>query len=107
MAQLLVCSLITAIAVIVYEVHSIEDDVIMTMPLVDVGGNHILIFTFEPFVGKLFADFMRLFRGYFTYVKGLNQMTGDHLRNLHTALGGKISCPLKFLRSSITGCAAK
>ena len=31
LAQLPVCSLITAIAVIVYEVHSIEDDVIMAM----------------------------------------------------------------------------
>lgn len=28
LAQLPVCSLITAIAVIVYEVHSIEDDVV-------------------------------------------------------------------------------
>ena len=62
LAQLPVCSLITAIAVIVYEVHSIEDDVIMAMSFVNVGSDHILIFTFEPFVGKLLADFMCFFR---------------------------------------------
>ncbi len=46
---------------IVYKVYGIEDDVIMAMPLVDVGSNHILVLALEPFVRKLFPDFVDRF----------------------------------------------
>ncbi len=46
LAQLPVCPFVAPVAVIVYEVHDIEDNVIMAMPLVNVGSDHILIFAF-------------------------------------------------------------
>ena len=70
--------------------------VIMTMPLVDVGSNHILVLALEPFVRKLFPDLMCFFRRHFTDVKRLDQMTGKHLRHLHSLLHCKVSCPFKF-----------
>ena len=62
LAKLPVGALVAAVAVKVHEVDSIEDDVIVSMTFVDVGGDHILILALEPFIGKLFADLMRLFR---------------------------------------------
>ena len=32
---------VASVGMIVYKIDSVEDDVIMAMPLVDVGGNHI------------------------------------------------------------------
>ena len=95
--------LIASVCMEVYIVDCVEDNVIVAMPLVDVRCNHILVLSLEPFVGKLLTDFMRLFRGDFINRKGLNQMSGNHLRHLHSLLNGKRSCPLKFLRCGITG----
>lgn len=46
----------------VHIVDGIEDNMIMTMPLVYVGSDHIFVLAFEPFVCKLLADLMGLFR---------------------------------------------
>ena len=97
LTQLPIGSFVAPVSMIVHIIYGIEDDVIMTMPLVDVGSNHILILALEPFVRKLLSDFMSLFRRHFTDVKGLDQMTGKHLRHLHSLLRRKVSRPLKFL----------
>ena len=97
LAHFPVCPLVAPIGMVVYKVDSVEDDVIMAMSFVDVGGDHILILAFQPFVGKLLSDFMRLFRRDFSDVEGLNQVSGNHLRHLHSLLGSEISRPLKFL----------
>ena len=96
LTQLLIGSLVAPVGMKVYIVYGIEDDVIVTMPLVDVGCNHILVFALEPFVRELFSDFMRFFWCHLTDVKRLNQMTGKHLRHLHSLLHCKGSCPFKF-----------
>ena len=103
LAHFPVCPLVAPIGMIVHKVDGIEDDVIMAMPLVDVGGNHILILAFQPFVGKLLSDFMRHLRRDFSDVEGLNQVSGNHLRHLHSLLGSEISCPLKFLCRCVAG----
>ena len=72
LAQLPVCPFVAPVAVIVYEVHGIEDNVIMAMPFVNVGSDHILIFAFKPFIGKLLADLMCHFRLDFTNIERLN-----------------------------------
>ena len=96
LAQLTIGSLVAPVGVKVHIIHGIEDDVIMAMPLVDVGSNHILVLALEPFVRKLFPDLVSFFRRHFTDVKGLDQMTGKHLRHLHSLLYCKVSRPLKF-----------
>ena len=85
----------------VHIIHGIEDDVIMAMPLVDVGSNHILVLALEPFVRKLFPDLVSFFRRHFTDVKRLDQMTGKYLRHLHSLLHCKVSRPLKFFRRCV------
>lgn len=89
----------------VYIVDCVEDNVIVAMPLVDVRCNHILVLSLEPFVGKLLTDFMRLFRRDFINRKGLDQMTGKHLRHLHSLLHCKVSRPLKLFRCRVA-CSA-
>ena len=101
LAQLPIGSLVAPVGMEVHIVHGIEDDVIMAMPLVDVGCNHIFVLALEPFVRKLLSNFMSLFRRHFTDVKGLNQMTGKYLRHLHSLLHCKVSRPLKFFRRRI------
>ena len=43
LAHFPVGSPIASVGMIVYKVYGIEDDVIMAMPLVDVGGDHICL----------------------------------------------------------------
>ena len=54
--------LIAPVRMEVHIVDSIEDDVVVAMSLVYVCGDHIFVLAFEPFVCKLFADLMSLFR---------------------------------------------
>ena len=107
LAHFPICPLVAPIGMVVYKIDSIEDDVIMAMPLVDVGGDHIFILAFQPFVGKLFSDFMRHLRRDFSDVEGLNQVSGNHLRHLHSLLGSEVACPLKFLCRRVAGCTAE
>ena len=69
LAHFPICPLVAPIGMVVYKIDSVEDDVIMAMPLVDVGGNHILILAFQPFVGKLLANFMSHLRRDFSDVE--------------------------------------
>ena len=75
----------------------------MAMPLVDVGGDHIFVFAFKPFICKLLADLVGLFRRDFSNIERLDQVPGNYLRHLHSLLDGEVACPLKFLGSSIAG----
>ena len=94
---------VASVGMIVHKVDGIEDDVIMAMPLVDVGSNHILILAFQPFVCELLADLMCLFRRDFSDIKRLNQVPCNHLRHLHSLLDSEISRPLKFLCRCVAG----
>ena len=98
---------VASVGMIVYKVDGIEDDVIMAMPLVDVGSNHILILAFQPFICKLLADLMCLFRRDFSDIKRLDQVPGNYLRHLHSLLDGKVARPLKFFCRSIAGSTPK
>ena len=105
LTQFPIGSLVAPVGMEVHIVYGIEDDVIMAMPLVNVGCNYILVLALEPFVRKLFPDLMSFFRRHFTDVKGLDQMTGKHLRHLHSLLHCKVSRPLKFFRRCVA-CSA-
>ena len=56
LTQLPIGSLVAPVGMEIHIVYGIEDDVIMAMPLVDVGCNYILVLALEPFVRKLFTD---------------------------------------------------
>src|SRR5699024_9248816 len=94
---------VTSVGMIVHKVDGVEDDVIMAMSLVYVGSDHIFILPFEPFVCKLLADFVRLFRRNFSNIERLDQVPGNYLRHLHSPLDDEVACPLKFFGRSIAG----
>ena len=62
---------------LVRHIHGAENDVVMQVALVDVGGNHIGVFALQHFIGKLPPDLMGLFRRGFPRFKGLYQVVGQ------------------------------
>ena len=62
---------------LVCHIHGAENDVVMQVALVYVGGNHIGIFTLQHFIGKLPSDLMGLLRRGFPRFKGLYQVVGQ------------------------------
>ena len=62
---------------LVCHIHRAENDVVMQMALVYVGGYHIGIFPSQHFIGKLPSDFVGLLRRGFARLKGLYQMVGQ------------------------------
>ena len=61
--------LIAPVRMEVHIVDGIEDNMIMAMPLVYVGCDHIFVLAFEPFISELFTDLMSLFRCNFAHIK--------------------------------------
>ena len=58
LAHIIVDFLVTLVCVMIHKVHGIENQVIMNMVFINMGGQHILILTTEDFIRKLFADLM-------------------------------------------------
>ena len=103
--QLLVCPLVAPVGVVVHKVDGIEDDMVVAMPFVDVGCDDILVLALEPFVCKLLADLMSNFRRNFTYIEGLNEVSGNDFWDLRSLLCREISCPFKLFGSTLRGSA--
>ena len=62
---------------LVCHIHGAENDVVMQVALVNVGGNHIGVFALQHFIGKLPPDLMGLLRCGFPRFKGLYQVVGQ------------------------------
>ena len=62
---------------VVYEVDRAENNVVMNVSFVYVGGKDVFIFSLCYRVGKLFPDFMGFLVIHFPRLKGLYQMVGE------------------------------
>ena len=62
---------------LVCHIHGAENDVVMQVALVYVGGNHIGVLALQHFIGKLPPDLMGLLRCGFPRFKGLYQVVGQ------------------------------
>ena len=62
---------------LVRHIHGAENDVVMQVALVDVGGYHIGVFTLQHFIGKPPPDLMGLLCCGFPRFKGLYQVVGQ------------------------------
>ena len=62
---------------LVCHIHGAENDVVMQVALVDMGGNHIGVFALQHFIGKPPPDLMGLLRCGFPRFKGLYQVVGQ------------------------------
>ena len=59
---------------LVRHIHGAENDVVMQMALVNVGGNYIGVLALQHFIGKLPPDLVGLLRRGFPRFKGLYQV---------------------------------
>ena len=55
---------------------STENDVVVNVSFVNVGSHNVRVFSFQKFIGKLYADLMSFLIRYFSGHKCLNQMEG-------------------------------
>ena len=53
-----------------------ENDVVMNVSFVNVGSYNVRVFSFQKFIGKLYADLMSFLIRYFSGHECLNQMEG-------------------------------
>lgn len=98
LAHFPICPLVAPIGMVVYKIDSIEDDVIMAMPLVDGGWRSHIHTCLSAIRRQTVFRFHAAISGMdFSDVEGLNQVSGNHLRHLHSLLGSEFQRPLKFL----------
>ena len=90
---------------VVHKVNRIENQMVMNMVLVNVSGQHILMFSSEDFICKLLADLVGKFRRDLSDFKGLDHMTGYDPDRIHPFLLGYFSRPFKFPRCGLAGTA--
>ena len=57
-------------------IGSTENDVVVNVSFVNVGSHNVRVFSFQKFIGKLYADLMSFLIRYFSGHKCLNQMEG-------------------------------
>ena len=62
LTHIIVDFLVALVCVMIHKVHGIENQVIMNMVFINMGGQHILILTTEDFIRKLLADLMSKLR---------------------------------------------
>ena len=63
------------VVLVIREADRIENQVIMNMILVDMGGKYKLVLAIQYFFCKLHPDLMGLFRRDLPRLKGLDQVT--------------------------------
>ena len=85
------------------KVHGAKQNVIMNVPLVDVGCDHILVFAAEDFIGKLFADLMGFLIVHFSRRKGLYQMVRKIVPLVHGLLAGKLKLNIRRFNGAAKG----
>ena len=71
------------ILALVHHVHCTKDNVVVDVPFVNVGGQHIRVFALQDFICKLPANFVGLLRRGFARRKRLYQVVGQIVAFLH------------------------
>ena len=70
-----IVSLFTVMVFLMLDVIcSTENDVVMNVSFVNVGSHNVRVFSFQKFIGKLYADLMSFLIRYFSGHKCLYQM---------------------------------
>lgn len=82
-------------ALVIHKINMIEDDVIVKMPSVKMGGKDVFMLTFKISVCKFKTNLVSFFRCNFICSKGLNYM----LSKSKSAVFGQASCLCKFFKT--------
>ena len=103
--HIIVNPLVALVGVVVHKVNRIENQMVMNMVLVNVRGQHILVFSTEDFIRELLADLVGKLRRDLSDFKGLDHMTGYDPDRIHPFLLGYFPRPFKFPRCGLAGTA--
>lgn len=87
----------------IHEADGIENQVVMDMPLVNVGGQYKFILTAKDLVRKLHPDLMGFLWGDLPRGEGLYQMAAQIV--VIAPVNGMAACPSKFNIRSLCGAA--
>ena len=74
-AYLVIAALVGMVMLVVAEADRIEDQMIMNMPLVNMGGKYKLVLATQYFFCQLHPDLMGFLWRHFPWLKGLDQVT--------------------------------
>ncbi len=100
-AYLVIAALVGMVVLVVGEADRIENQMIVNMSLVNVGGKYKLVLATQYFFCQLHPDLMGFLSGDLPRGKGLNQVAGQVC-----ALGdGMAACPFKFNVACFGGAA--
>lgn len=91
-ADIVVTPLIGMVVLVIREADRIENQVVMNMPLVYVGGQDKFILAAQDFFCKLLPDLMGFLRRYLPRLKRLDQMAAQ----VGALVDGMAACPGKF-----------
>ena len=100
-ADKMVASLIAVVVLVIHEADGIENQMVMNMSLVNVGGKYKFILAAQDLIGKLHTDLMGFLRGYLPRGEGLYQMAAQVI----ALVDGVAACPSKFNIRCLCGTA--
>ena len=97
----MVASLIAVVVLMIHEADGIENQVVMNMPLVNMGGKYKFVLAAQDLIGKLYSDLMGFLRGDLPRGKGLYQVAAQVV----ALVDGMAACPSKLNIRSFCGTA--
>ena len=91
-AYLVIAALVGMVVLVVGEADRIEDQIIMNMSFINMGGKYKLVLTTQYFFCQLHPDLMCFLWRHLTRLKGLDQVAAQ----VHALVDGMAACPFKF-----------
>ena len=100
-ADKMVASLIAVVVLMIHEADGIENQVVMDMPLVNMGGKYKFVLAAQDLLCELHPDLMGFLRGDFPRRERLYQMAAQVI----ALVDGMAACPSKLNIRSFCGTA--
>lgn len=102
-ADIMIASLVGMVVLVIREAGRIENQVVMDMPLVNVGGQYKFILTAKDLVRKLHPDLMGFLWRDLPRGEGLYQVAAQVI--VIAPVNGMVTCPSKFNICGLCGAA--
>ena len=100
-AYLMVATLVRMVVLVVGEADRIENQMIMNMPLINMGGKYKLVLATQYFFCQLQPNLMGFCGGDLSRLKGLDQVAAQ----VRALVDGMAACPFKFNVGGLGGTA--
>ena len=97
----MIAALVGMVVLVVGEADRIENQMVVNMPLINMGGKYKLVLTTQYFFCQLHPDLMGFLCGDFPGLKGLDQVAAQ----VCALVDGMAACPFKFNVGGFGGAA--